>query len=326
MGQPAPAPHTPQPGYPLPAGYVDTDIAVISTSDELVIDLTSDEAVIDLTRLPGPPAGDGFNPHTPGYHRTEEECRELERRIISLIPADAVPASGVVMMSIDGASPLVDLSRTREMQLGWGDLPTYMHGYEAAATNMMLVDFRRPDGPAIVMAGRLVDGSLTPPTSSGSQVIDSLSDRISADEVVRWLGRTTLRDCWDVTTFYTVTDLARSERFPFGYAPLGYVGLCRYAFWKTVPLFFSYVNDATMRSFERVGITWRDVADRELRAPLVDGWEYNSSFKAVVQSIIDLSLPLFDPDHVFNPIVETYRAMDLPTVVVESVTSGRPAG
>jgi hypothetical protein len=293
----------------------DVATEVHETEDSAVIDLTDDVVRIDLS------AGEVIdltepNPYARGYFRTPEQCADLERRIIELIDPAIIPDSGLVQVMIEGASPLADFNRTLEMSQGWLDMPTYMHGYEHATLAIALVDFDR-ERPAITNGGRIVLGRLTAPYSSGSQVIDALGDRIDPQAVGAELGAD-LRTCMDGTTFIAVRGLPRSPKFPFGYGLLNFVGFTRLMLAENAPWGFAYVNQESLDFFTKVGLRYQLILGEELQAPLVDGHQYNADFHAVVLPQETFLRSFLSDDHPLAAVVEPYRKMALPQLMVRS--------
>lgn len=299
----------------------DTETPVHTVDDRAVIDLRDDIVRIDLSTEA---AGDIVvdltepNPYTSGYHRSPEQCDRLQHQILELIEPSVVPASGLLYLVIDGTSPLADWNRSLEMRQGWGDMPTYMNGYEHASIAVVVVDFLRSDGPLITQAGRAVRGSHVAAFSCGSQVVDSLSGRVDPAEVAASLGIESMRSCWDVTTFISVPGLARSERFPVGYGVMNYLGVTRQALAAGVTHFPCYVNDETRRSFERMGLQAHQILDRDLEAPLVDGYEYNRAFTAAVVPVAEMAATLFGDDHPLAAFIRPFRQLEMPVVEIRA--------
>ncbi len=273
-----------------------------------VIDLTEEARLIDLSV---------DSPFVAGYHRTPEELAILEQRILSYVPVEAIPASGLVFVEMSGLSSASDWFRTSEMNLEWGDMPVWMIGFEHAARCFALCDFGAVDGPAIVRGFRVGIGALGA-GRTGSQVVDSLLDQVSVEEILAFHGIDDLRRCWDVTSFFTVPGHKRNDRYPFGYAPYAYLGIFRRALQCDMPMGISYTNRLTDDSLAKSMIPSVALAGRDLRAPAVEGYEYNVEMKAFVLPTFDGGAMLFDPGHEYGPMLEPFRNTPMANVLVRT--------
>jgi hypothetical protein len=273
-----------------------------------VIDLTDEARLIDLT---------DDTPFVAGYHRTAEELRALEERILSYVPADAVAESGLVFVEMSGLSAVSDWFRTSEMNLGWGDMPVWMTGYEHVTRCFAVCDFHADGGPAIVRGFRLGIGALGAGTT-GSQVVDSLLGQVTLDEVRAFHQIDDVRACWDVSSFFTVPGRKRTDRHPFGYAPYAYLGIFRRALQCNVPVGFSYTNRLTDESLAKNLIPQVPLAGRDLRAPTIEGYEYNADMKAFVLSAFDGGEMLFDPGHEYSAMIASFRNTPMAHVLIRT--------
>lgn len=273
-----------------------------------VIDLTEEARLIDLST---------DAPFVAGYHRTAQELAILEQRILSYVPAEAIPESGLVFVEMSGLSSVSDWFRTSEMNLEWGDMPVWMIGFEHAARCFALCDFGAEGGPAIVRGFRVGIGALGA-GRSGSQVVDSLLNQVSVEEICAFHGVDDLRRCWDITSFFTVPGHKRNGRYPFGYAPYAYLGIFRRALQCDMPMGISFTNRLTDDSLAKSMIPSVALAGRDLRAPAVEGYEYNVEMKAFVLPAFDGGAMLFDPGHEYSPMLEAFRNTPMANVLVRT--------
>ena len=273
-----------------------------------VIDLTDNARLIDLS---------AESPFVAGYHRNFEELAVLEQRILSYVPSEAVPDSGLVVVEMSGLSSASDWFRTSEMNLEWGDMPVWMVGFEHAARCFALCDFGAEAGPAIVRGLRLGIGALGA-GQTGSQVVDSLLDQVGVEEICAFHGIDDLRTCWDITSFFRVPGHKRNERFPFGYAPYAYLGIFRRALQCDVPMGLSFTNRLTDESLAKSMVPTVALAGRDLRAPEVEGYEYNAEMKAFVLPAFDGGAMFFDPGHEYNSMLESFRNTPMANVIVRT--------
>ena len=273
-----------------------------------VIDLTEEARLIDLSV---------DSPFLAGYHRTAKELATLEQRILSYVPAAAIPGSGLVFVEMSGLSSVSDWFRTSEMNLGWGDMPVWMIGFEHAARCFALCDFGADDGPAIVRGFRIGIGALGA-GRSGSQVVDSLLSQVSVEEICAFHGVDDLRRCWDITSFFTVPGHKRNGRYPFGYAPYAYLGIFRRALQCDMPMGISFTNRLTDDSLAKSMIPTVALAGRDLRAAAVEGYEYNVEMKAFVLPAFDGGAMLFDPGHEHSPMLQAFRNTPMANVLVRT--------
>jgi hypothetical protein len=265
---------------------------VIDDQNLPVIDLTSDQ------------------PWTAGYHRTSAELAGLEQKLIATIDPELAALSGLVIVEVDPASPLVDFGRTKELEFGWEDLPMYMKGYEHAAPGSFLVDFDRPDGPRIVFAGRSVRGRLLGTESCGSQVIDTVG-HLTAAEVRSYYGVADLHSCYDITTAYRINGLERSRRHAEYFLHM-FMVMMRTIVSEDVPYCMAYMNPMSKHAMERAGLPMMPLCGKEIVAPLVGGHEYNAAFQAIAISVDEVSNTLYNPSHPFSELVEPFRSVEIP--------------
>ncbi len=273
-----------------------------------IIDLTDDARLIDITT---------DAPFVAGYHRSDEDLRALENRILGYIPTEVVPDSGLVLVEMSGLSAASDWFRTSEMKLGWGDMPVWMMGYEHGIRCLALCDVLADGGPAIVRGLRLGVGALGAGTT-GSQVVDSLLDQVTVEEVLAFHQIDDIRDCWDVTSFFTVPGRKRNDRHPFGYAPYAYLVLVRRALQCNATLGFSYTNALSDDSLAKNVMATVPLAGRDLRAPVVEGHEYNAEMKAFTLDPFDAGVVLFDPGHERSALMAPFRNTPVAHVLVRT--------
>jgi hypothetical protein len=258
-----------------------------------VIDLTDDARLIDLT---------DDAPFVAGYHRSDRELHTLEQRILGYVPREVVPDSGLVLVEMSGLSTASDWFRTSEMNLKWGDMPVWMTGYEHGVRCFAVCDFLAEGGPAI----------------TGSQVVDSLLGQVTVEEILAFHQIDDIRDGWDVTSFFTVPGRKRNDRHPFGYAPYAYLVLVRRALECNAVLGFSFTNGLSDDSLAKNVMATVPLAGRDLRAPVVEGYEYNAEMKAFTLDPFDAGTVLFDPGHERSALVAPFRNTPIAHVLVQT--------
>jgi hypothetical protein len=278
---------------------------------------SDDRTIVDLTdgsKIPNLNNGLGTTePYRDGYFRTPAQMAEMEQVILSLVPDDMGinGPSGLVAIGIDGACALSDWGRTMEMSYNWYDMPEWMAGYEAASMVAIVADFHYPAGPRITIAGRNIVGSRTDPASTGSQVVDSVLDQVTTDEILRHHELTDLRACTDFTTYYRVPN-TRNKAHKIGYAPYLMMAGLRDFIRFDCESAFGYVNRLSEQSLDRQLFPSEGIAGKEVRAPLVGGHDYNAEYVAVYLNMRSYADLAFNPESPFAEIMEPLIATPIP--------------
>jgi hypothetical protein len=250
-----------------------------------VIDLTMPELLIDLTE----------STQVQRYNTALETAPALTEELIDLLPNDCYEfGEGLVCVVAPGESKYGDIVRAWETKMGWGDMPTYMNGYEHASVFTLFID-KDPTGRAeLVHCIRQLQGSRLGPESSGSQVIDSASFAITADEVRSFYGIDDLHTCWDTTSSVSLNKRG-VKRVPYGLLFLR-LGL-DYMYAHGAPKSFNWINPLTLKSIRRMGFAPDLLCEREIQAPLVDGYEYNERFIAGAQDTVTTRSAILSTHH-----------------------------
>jgi hypothetical protein len=268
--------------------------------DRTVIDLTDGSKIPNLSNGLG-----NTEPYRDGYFRTPAEMAELEQIILSLVPDDMGinGPSGLVAIGIDGDCALSDWGRTMEMSYNWYDMPEWMAGYEAASMIAIVADFHYPTGPKITIAGRNIIGPRTDPASTGSQVVDSVLDQVTTEDILRHHELTDLRASMDFTTYYRVPN-TRSKVHKAGYAPYLLLAGLREFIRFDCESSFGYTNRLSEQSLERQFFPSEQIAGKEVRAPLVGGHEYNAEYIAIYLNMRSYADLAFNPESPFASMLE----------------------
>jgi hypothetical protein len=274
-----------------------------------VIDVTSLDAVIDL-RATSP---------ADRYREAHDDSALLLRELRAELPNVAFEeGNGVVGVFAHGESRYGDIVRAVEIDQGWGDMPTYMDGYEHASVFFLWFDNSAGGQRDLVHCGRLLRGDLLASTSCGSQVVDTalahLDAPVTVDEVLTFHQIADIRSCWDIVSSISLNSRGVT-RTPYGLLSFR-MGLDLLAA-HDVPKAFSWINPLTQRSFRRLAMPATQLCGRTIPAPQIDGYEYNEGFFAGCQDVIESRAGLMNTRHKAGSYVATARDWPLSFVSLD---------
>ncbi len=306
-----PTPHR-SPTHELPIHDADADRDEMNhrvPSHVSVIDLTLPGAVIDL-RAASP---------AERYREARDDMAMLLGELRAELPNDAFEAgNGVVGVFAHGESRYGDIVRAVEIDQGWGDMPTYMDGYEHASVFFLWFDNSADGERELVHCGRLLRGDLLSSTSCGSQVVDTalahVDAQVTVDEVLAFHQIADIRSCWDIVSSISLNS-RRVTRTPYGLLSFR-MGLDLLAA-HDVPKAFSWINPLTQRSFRRLSMPATQLCGRTIPAPKIDGYEYNEGFFAGCQDVIESRSGLMNTRHKTGSYVATARDWPLSFVSLD---------
>ena len=270
-----------------------------------VIDITSSEAVIDL-RAASPQER---------YREARDDAGFLLKELSAEIPGEAFSAGdGVVGVLAQGESKYGDIVRATELEMGWGDMPTYMDGYEHASVFFFWFDNSIQRTPELAHCGRLLRGDRLPPTSSGSQVVDSALSEVTVESVRAFHQIADIRRCWDITSSVSLNRRGVT-RIPYGLLSFR-MGLDLLAA-HDAPKAFSWLNPLTQRTFRRLSMPATQLCGRTIAAPQIDGYSYNKSFVAGCQDVVDSRAGLMHTRHEVGSYAATIRDWPMSLVTLD---------